>query len=708
MSLGHYLEGAAFFLLTLGLTGVAALLVVVRRLGGMSWPPRGLAFALLWMAAISVAVLLPAAATVLTRGTVVAVAALELLAAVFVRPERAAEDSREELSDGSLWGRLSVVLAAGGLVTVVLFVLAYLIDSAVTAPSAVDYASFQMPNLARWIQSGSVWMNNQFVPLVQTSTYPNSGDLMFLVALVPWHDDALVRLVNVPLYAMVGVSVYALARELGARRSASLLAALLVVSIQDVSDPALHDIKPDTFMLATFGAGLLFLVRHHRTGLRSDLLLAGVGLGLAFGSRWYGISSVVVVLVVWLGAMVVARRPGRALAVDGVQLCGLILLAGGFWLIRNWVVTGNPIYPVRIAALGFQAPADPLYKAWGLTVAHYLLRPHAFLHELLPFYRVGIGIPGWILSGGAVLALVVALASARRARRSRDRPTVATVLALLVCAFGIVAAYVVTPSGAAGPAGNPALAGLNARWVLAAAIPAAAAVAWTARGLGRFGLLVEVGALVGIGFGMHEEFNMVPGNRVLQAAAALALVGAAASAAIWALRRLSWNGRQLAYGAAAAMALAGAVVGGRLLERRVDATRYAQGAPVARWLATVASAGHRIGIAGVTGGLPVVWPAFGPTLGNRVGFIGPTRDHMLLEYGRKGPFLRAVARSRYDLVVVYRGPYTGDLFRPPWQFSTTTPAEQAIWLTQAGFRLVAYDATSIVYGRPRGSPSTLG
>ena len=57
------------------------------------------------------------------------------------------------------------------------------------------------------------------------------------------------RLINIPLYALLGWSVYALSRELGARKTTSLLMAALVLSIQDVSLPALQDTKPDTFML---------------------------------------------------------------------------------------------------------------------------------------------------------------------------------------------------------------------------------------------------------------------------------------------------------------------------------------------------------------------------------------------------------------------------------------------------------------------------
>ena len=201
------------------------------------------------------------------------------------------------------------MLAALGVGVLVFVVVAFLVAAARTAIEGDDYLTFTMPNLGRWIQSGSLWMSNQFTPLIQTGTYPNNGDLILLTGLLPWHNDALVRLVNLPLYALLGTGVYALARELGARRTASVLLAALVLSIQDVSLPALQDVKPDTFMLATVAIGMLFLVRHHRTRARSDLLLAGLGLGLAFGSRWYGISTVIVVLVVWGAAELVGSAP---------------------------------------------------------------------------------------------------------------------------------------------------------------------------------------------------------------------------------------------------------------------------------------------------------------------------------------------------------------------------------------------------------------
>ena len=71
---------------------------------------------------------------------------------------------------------------------------------------------------------------------------------------------------------------------------------------------------------------------------------------------------------------------------------------------------------------------------------------------------------------------------------------------------------------------------------------------------------------------------------------------------------------------------------GAAIERRVDRTRYANADPALRWLVTAVPSGHRIGIAGVWIKLPPTWAAFGPRLGNRVGYVGSTVDHMLVQY----------------------------------------------------------------------------
>src|SRR5207302_8549581 len=202
-----------------------------------------------------------------------------------------------------------------------------------------------VPGVARWIQLGSMWQIDQFVPLLAHGDYPNTGDVVLLSAVLPFHDDFLLRLVFVPFLALTGVAVYALARELRAPAATAALFAAVAVALPNVSVDATVNTLPDTVFLFSFVGGVLFLPRHQRTGRTSELVLAGISLGLGFGTKWFGVSSVVATLVVWAGATLLAGRRAAAVARQGAALVGLIAATGGVWLLRNLLESGNPVFP---------------------------------------------------------------------------------------------------------------------------------------------------------------------------------------------------------------------------------------------------------------------------------------------------------------------------------------------------------------------------
>ena len=104
-------------------------------------------------------------------------------------------------------------------------------------------------------------------------------------------------------------------------------------------------------------------------------MLAGLGLGLAFGTKWYAVWAVAIVLAVWAAGSLLERRGVRAVARDGAVLCGLVALAGGIWMLRNLIESGNPVFPVEVSPLGltiFDAPRDTVRESAGFTLLHYV------------------------------------------------------------------------------------------------------------------------------------------------------------------------------------------------------------------------------------------------------------------------------------------------------------------------------------------------
>ncbi|MEA2308243.1 MAG: hypothetical protein QOI65_529 [Thermoleophilaceae bacterium] len=636
---------------------------------------------------------------ILTRGTALA-AALLLLGAVVVAVRAARGSSRPEPAPPrpARSGPLSWVLGGGSVALVGLWLLATAWNHTVLPPEGIDTLTFHLPNVAKWIQSGTFWRVDQYTPFLANGNYPQNGDVVFLAVLLPWRNDAFIALVN-PLYvALAGVAVYALARELGAARATGALAGSLFVALPVVALGTNGQAMTDSMAFALLGAGALFLVRRERTGRTSDLVLAGLALGLALGTKWYATWGVGAIAVVWLAARVAARRPLRTTLRAASALLGLVLLAGGLWLVRNWIESGNPVFPQRVTAFGstvFDAPRDLIRECAGYTIAHYLTDGRAWSDFIWPAYRGNYALPGAVLAlglAGAVAAIAAGWhRAARRPRRGSGGPAEGTArpealgLAGVACAVLLAIAYALTPYSAFGPEGHPLLAGANARYLAPALLVCAPLAAWAAGRAGRLRPVLELAAAVAVVDGVRRGFS-VP----LHVVAGVAVLAVGAAGAGWVLRRLG--------GRTVALVIAALVIAalGYVRQREFNDGRYRTGDPVTAWIASNAPSGHRIALAGswsVVGRSPV-WPAFGPRMGNDVDYLGPTVRHQLREYPSRRRWSAALRRGRYDLLIVGRGGYAR-VCPLPGQFS-----DDDRWARAEGLHRVAGDSRLTLYRVP--------
>lgn len=674
----EYLVGLAFFAATWGSVGLAAAIVLDRRLGGVRGVPRLLAFSLLATGGLIAVHLLPGLVGLLSRASVLVCALVALALSWWVpRPHAQAPERAGPTPPPS--GRISWALGAAGVLVVAAGTLASARAGSVEASVDIDTLTFHLPNVARWMQTGSFWQVDNFTPLLANGNYPQNGDVIQLAVVQPFGSDALARLVNVPFTVVAGLAVYALAVEVGAARATGALLGATFVSLPALVFATGEGAKTDPVMLASFGAGTLFLLRHFRTGRHSELLLAGLGLGLAFGTKWYAVSSVPALLLVWAGAWVWARRPLRVLVYNVALVGGTITISGGFWLVRNLVESGNPIFPTKLSLGGltlFDAPRDFIRDCAGFTIFGYLDAPQIWRDYILPDYRDNYGLAGLALVGGLVLGLLLIVYAWRTGRTPHTRSRVAPAL-IGLGAVVLAVVYAITPYSAFGLENEPELVGANTRWLLPALLLASAFAAWAGGRLGgwrhAFELLVLVAAVDGSRRGFSE-----PRATVLMAAA---LLLALALLLVLALRRGPLRARTLVLFGALAVGVTAA--GAYPRQRAFHETRYAEGDPVIAWFAEH-PAQRAVGLAGVwtTGGLSPVLPAFGPRLENRVAFVGRYERGQLREYERRDEFFGAVRRGGYDLLVVGKAGY-GECRVPGRE------GDERLWVGQAGFERIA-------------------
>lgn len=708
MPAGEYFEGAAFFLATLAATLSGCVLLLRRRYPRLTGVERVIAYGVLATGGVLAVHVVPAALGILGRGSVLAASVLLLFACTRVpvavasasEPPAPDEAPPPSVTSGPVEDRISWWLAAAGVAVVGVFTLAFVRDQIITPSASIDFMNFHMAGVARWIESGSLWQVDTLLPFVAPGNYPNNGDVILLAGTLPWSNDFLAHLVMLPFLPLTGLAVYAVARRLGALAAPAAIAGALVVAIPVVAIPPLSHAIVDSVMLFTFAAGILFLLRHHRSAATSDLVLAGIALGIAFGTKWYGVSAVAIVVVVWIVARLVTGERTRTVLRQGGTVIGLVALAGGIWLLRNWIVSGNPVFPVKVAPLGitiFDAPPDMVREQAGFTILDYFGDWDAWDEFILPQFRRALAWPA-LLSLIGLLVAAVALGL----RRPRA-PWKGLLIAAAVCAVVEIAAYSITPYTAGGPEGAPVLVGADSRYVVPALLIAAAVAAWAAGavrwGSAAFCALGLIAIVDGVSWAARGELSVatVDFRHWVFGVFAVAMIAAVAWVA-WKLRsRLGASRWWVAVGGACAAIVLVATVAGNEIQERFNSTRYRGADPTIDLLLAEADGGHRIGIAGLwdDAGIAPPLPAFGTRLDNEVEYVGPLERELLGRHEDREEFLAALQEGDYDYLVVGRG-------RAP-----EPPPPDGRWARQAGFELVARSPRLDLYRRSSEATSTI-
>ncbi len=205
---------------------------------------------------------------------------------------------------------------------------------------------------ARWWQEGRLSLIASPFGETAAAYFPANGDLWFAGLMVGWGGDRLARVGQAPFLLASALAVYALARRLGAGRSAAVLATTWFVTSTPI---LLFSFEPnvDTIFMAGYLLAVVFLARYALEDAELvNLILAGLAAGASWGCK--PTATVFQPTLLLVGAAVILRRPGgRGLRLG--HLAGFLLASGAlaaYWFGRNFWLTGNPIYPAHLSVLG--------------------------------------------------------------------------------------------------------------------------------------------------------------------------------------------------------------------------------------------------------------------------------------------------------------------------------------------------------------------
>ena len=211
-----------------------------------------------------------------------------------------------------------------------------------------DTLSYHLHTPATWMHAHRL----EIVPAVfgdpAPAYAPSNIELWFLFLLAPLRSDYLAGSGQLPFAALAAAAIVASVREAGGSRTAALGAGLAFLLIPEVWEQAATAMV-DVGMAALLLASLPF-------ARRAELATCAAALGLALGTKY--VALVLALPFVAFAVVTAARRPGSVTPRRLVAVVAIVLATGGFWYLRNAVVTGNPVFPGAVPGLALPALYD--------------------------------------------------------------------------------------------------------------------------------------------------------------------------------------------------------------------------------------------------------------------------------------------------------------------------------------------------------------
>ncbi len=665
VGVARYALGVAALLVIGGSLALAAVALRRRLLGDWTGAPARLAESVIALALLTA--ILEAVGTIglFQLGPVVGVTALTSLGVARAAGMPGRDHSRQAVVPHGRAGLLVALLAAA----------AVLAEWAVPTFQSYDVGIrtfdslwYHLPWAASFAQTGQV-TGLRFTDVEYlTAFYPATAELLHGLGIVLFARDTLSPALNLLWLGLALLAAWCVGRPRGLG-PATLTGAALALGTPMMTFSQAGSAANDVLGVFLLLAAVALLVNAEGAKgpgawpERAPLALAAVAAGLAIAVK---LSLLAPVAALTVGVLALApagrRRAGAALWL------GPLILAGGFWYVRNLIAVGNPLPWVSIP--GLSTPAAPLQAHTAFSVAHYIVNGRILHRFFEPGLTSGLG-PWWpaIVVAAVLGPLLCVLAPGGRQRSTRVLGLVA-VAALL--------GYLVTPESAAGPSGQPLGFAFNLRYS-APALTLALTVLPLAPFLGGARRRVIVlGALAVLMVATLAQTRLWPSSD-LAGAVALGAALALAAALARTLRGRRRPRTRLVAGLLVLGLLAplsAAAAGGYLLQRHYLRGRYAYQPGVSSLSGVWAFFRHvhdaRVGIVGTFGGF-FSYPLYGLDDSDHVQYVAGHGPHGSFTAIGTCPRWRATVNAGHyrDLVTTPS--------RDPWHPRALGPSLEGAW-----------------------------
>ena len=215
-----------------------------------------------------------------------------------------------------------------------------------------DSLAYHLPIMAHWYQSGSFDITEQWKNQIQ-STYPYNWEVFSTLLLFPFQEDLAVSIPNFIAWLIFGLVIYRLCRMLNLEQTYSMIPAILVMTMPDVMNH-INTMHIDLAFAAFFLLGLYSIMCYQLTQQFIFLVFFSAIVGMLLGIKMSGVIYVALLIGVFgvfklysvsiLGQKFINQQNLWAVALGSC----IIVLLGGYWYFRNFIILGNPLGFVKV------------------------------------------------------------------------------------------------------------------------------------------------------------------------------------------------------------------------------------------------------------------------------------------------------------------------------------------------------------------------
>jgi 4-amino-4-deoxy-L-arabinose transferase-like glycosyltransferase len=258
----------------------------------------------------------------------------------------------------------------------IIFFLALL--QVLTPPQDYDGLVYHLQGPNLFLKAGEI----RFVSEPWPANLPMTIEMLFTYGLA-YGSDAFAGLINFNYGLLLILAVYLFTRRFFGI-STGRIAIFLFPGIPVLSLWITYTSNDMGWMLYAF-LGLYLFSLFRAKGQTQYLILSGLISGLALGSKTLSLPWVFILglLTLWY-----ERQSLKKLIKAGVMFAAPALLVGSPWYLKNWMWTGNPVYPFYFGGIGWDTMRLDLLNVYmgsfgtGRRLIDYLLIPvNLYIHH---------------------------------------------------------------------------------------------------------------------------------------------------------------------------------------------------------------------------------------------------------------------------------------------------------------------------------------